>query len=198
MTGFLLAWLTGGGALSGDVTCAGVLAPDAAFDSLNLNGNLQLQASSDLVVDIGGYSPGVDSDYLSASGSIVWNGRLHIGLAPGFVPNPLDVFTVAQCAGDSGSFGNVANDGRLNTTDDLGSFVVTYGNATLQLGNYQPQTPGPNNFKVTAAKANPTSVTLQFPYTVGRTYHLWFSTNLTSWTELPVPGYAQPEPGVGQ
>jgi outer membrane autotransporter protein len=192
-------WLTGGGTISGDVTCAGVLAPDAAFGSLNLSGNLQLQANSDFAVDIGGYSPGFDSDYVSASGSVVWNGRLHVTVAPGFVPNPYDVFTVAQCAGgDSGSFVNVASGGTLNTTDGLGSFVVTYGNTMLQLSDYQPRTPGPNNLKLAAAQASPTSITLQFPYTVGRRYHLWFSTNLTSWTELPVPGYVQPQPGVGQ
>jgi len=75
---------------------------------------------------------------------------------------------------------------------------VTYGNTLLQLGNYQAHSPAPNNFKLAAAKASPTSLTLQFPYTVGRTYHLWFSTNLTSWTELAVPGYLQPQPGVGQ
>lgn len=192
------AWLTGGGTISGDVTSAGVLAPDVAFGSLNFSGNLQFQPNSDLAIGIGGYSPGFDSDYIWAGGSIVWNGRLHVTLAPGFVPNPFDVFTIAQCAGDSGSFVNVANGGRLATTDGLGSFVVTYGSALLQLSDYQTQTPGPNTLKLAAAKASPTSLTLQFPYAVGRNYHLWFSTNLTSWTELPVPGYVQPQPGVGQ
>jgi T5SS/PEP-CTERM-associated repeat protein len=193
------AWLTGGGTISGNVTNAGVLAPDDAFGSLNFNGDLQLQPSSDLVFDIGGYSAGINHDFLSASGTITWNGRLHVTIAPGFVPSPFDLFIVAQCAGDSGSFINVPNGGRLNTADNLGSFVVTYGDSALQLSGYQALTPtNSTNFKMSVPGASATSVTLQFPFDVGRTYRLWFSTDLTSWVELPVPGYLQPQPGVGQ
>ena len=38
------AWLTGGGTIAGNVTNAGVLAPDASFGSLNINGALQASA----------------------------------------------------------------------------------------------------------------------------------------------------------
>jgi hypothetical protein len=192
------AWLTGGGTLSGNVTNAGVLAPDASFGSLNINGGVQLQPNSDIAFDIGGYSAGVNYDYISASGSMVWNGRLYVTLTPGFVPNPSDVFTIAQCAGDSGSFINVASGGTLHTADNLGSFVVTYGSSALQLSQYHSLAPTSSNFKLTVPKAGSGSVTLQFPFAFGRTYHLWFSTNLASWTELLVPGYLLPQPGVGQ
>jgi fibronectin-binding autotransporter adhesin len=192
------AWLTGGGTISGNVTNAGVLAPDASFGDLNINGAVQLQPNSDLAFDIGGYSAGGNYDYLSASGSIVWNGRLYVTLAPGFVPNPADVFTIAQCAGDSGSFINVASGGTLHTADNLGSFVVTYGNSALQLSQYHSLSPTSSNFKLAVPNAGQGSVTLQFPFAFGQTYHLWFSTNLVSWTELLVPGYLLPQPGVGQ
>ena len=92
----------------------------------------------------------------------------------------------------------MASGGTLHTADNLGSFVVTYGNSALQLSHYQSLNPATNSFKLAVPSAGAASVTLQFPFAFGRTYHLWFSTNLASWTELPVPGYLLPQPGVGQ
>ena len=131
------AWLTGSGTISGNVTNAGVIAPGDALGSLTMNGNLQFLPNSDFAFDLGGHSAGVDYDYVSVSGNIVWNGNLRVTLVPGFTPSPSDVFTIAQCAGSSGSFANVASGTRLKTTDNLGSFVVTYGSSNLQLNNYQ-------------------------------------------------------------
>jgi T5SS/PEP-CTERM-associated repeat protein len=243
------AWLTGSGTISGNVTNAGVMAPGDAIGSLTINGNLQLLPGSDFAFDLGGHSAGVDYDYVFVSGSIIWNGNLRISLVPGFTPGLSDVFTIAQGSGDSGGFANVASGSRLKTTDNLGSFLVTYGGGNLQLSNYQStdldgdgiedawaiqyfgSSPllngtGPNNkfgdkdgdgpsnyaefiagtnptnaastFKLTVAASDPSSVTLQFPFVFGRTYRLWFSTNLTSWLELPVPGYVGPQSDVGQ
>jgi hypothetical protein len=131
------AWLTGSGTISGNVSSAGVVAPGDAFGSLTFNGDLQLLPASQFVFDIRGYSPGFDHDYVFASGSITWGGNLRVSLAPGFIPNSGDVFTLAQCAASAGSFANVTSGSRLKTTDNLGSFLVTYGSSTLQLSDYQ-------------------------------------------------------------
>jgi len=191
------AWLTGSGTIVGNVTNAGVLAPGDSLGGLAISGNLQLQPNGDVAFDLDGHTAGVDYDSLSASGNIFWNGRLHVTLESGFTPGPSDVFTLAQCAGDSGSFVNVTNGGTLVTEDQRGSFVVTYGNSALQLSNFQALNPT-NAFKLAVVNSGLSSVTLQFPFEFGRTYHLWFSTNLTSWIELPVPGYVFPQPGVAQ
>ena len=98
---------------------------------------MQLTVASDLAFKIGGYSAGFDLDFVSVTGNFTRNGTLHVALANGFVPGPSDTFYLVQSGAASGAFANVPSGSRLKTTDNLGSFVVTYDSFSLQLSNYQ-------------------------------------------------------------
>jgi T5SS/PEP-CTERM-associated repeat protein len=191
------AWLTGGGNISATVSSAGVVAPGHTAGTLNISGDLQLQPSADVVFDIAGYNPGSTFTFLTVSGATTWNGRLHVTFGAGFTPAQSDVFTVAQSGSDSGTFINVASGGTLVTEDGAGSFTVTYGNGLLQLSNFQTVPPAASALKLSAARNN-SSVTLQFPFAFGNTYHLWFSSDLNTWIELSTIDYTFSQPGVAQ
>jgi T5SS/PEP-CTERM-associated repeat protein len=52
--------------------------------------------------------------------------------------------------------------------------------------------------KLTPTMTAPNTLTLDFGTVAGRTYHLWYSTDLLTWTELPVPGYEHPASNVNR
>jgi len=52
--------------------------------------------------------------------------------------------------------------------------------------------------KLTSTIAAPNTFTIQFDTVPGRTYHVWYSTNLPAWTEVPVPGFEHPAPNVNR
>jgi hypothetical protein len=93
-----------------------------------IDGNVVLQSDpSTLAFDL--RSDG-DFDTLAIDGNLTLAGNLDISLASGFDPPPGDLFTVLTVNSQdtmTGSFEDVADGGRLLTTDGLGSFLVNYG-----------------------------------------------------------------------
>jgi hypothetical protein len=101
---------------------------------------------STLAFNIGGRNQGTDYDSLTIQGNMALGGNLELTLTNGFIPADTDTFTVLMLqAGQgfalSGSFLNVADGGRLVTTDGLGSFQVLYGSGAfaneIVLENFQ-------------------------------------------------------------
>jgi hypothetical protein len=81
---------------------------------------------SHYLVSIGGTSQGTNYDFLTFKyGSAELGGDLEIVFANGFQDSitPDDVFTIMQAGSITGSFLNVI-DGRVETADDYGSFLV--------------------------------------------------------------------------
>jgi hypothetical protein len=71
-----------------------------------------------------------DYDTLDVNGHVTLGGNLQITLADGFQPLNTDVFTVLAVNSDdsmTGQFSNIANGGRLETSDGAGSFLVNFG-----------------------------------------------------------------------
>jgi hypothetical protein len=111
-----------------------------------INGNLTLDSDpSTLAFNIGGETQGGNYDSLTINGTTILAGDLQLTLMNSFLPLTTDIFTVLQVGADdtlTGSFLNVPDGGRLETTDGTGSFQVLYGSSDfpneIVLEDFQP------------------------------------------------------------
>ena len=85
------ARLTGNGTIAGSVVSAGILAPGNSPGLIVIEGNLTLESSSILEIEIASLS---DFDRLSVSGHLEYGGTLSIIFIDGFVPGGGDLFPV--------------------------------------------------------------------------------------------------------
>ncbi|MEY2878193.1 MAG: hypothetical protein RLZZ15_573, partial [Verrucomicrobiota bacterium] len=133
--------LTGTGTLTGNITTAGRVAPGSSPGTLTIAGNLTLQGSSQLIIELGGLGPGGDYDVLAVTGTATLAGGLALTFVNGFgaTVNAGNTFTFLTSSGLSGVFANAPTNGaRLGTTDGLGSFQVNYGVNNVSLSNFVP------------------------------------------------------------
>jgi hypothetical protein len=125
--------LTGNGTVNGNVTSSGLISPGFPFTGqLDINGNLNLLATSSLLFELGGALQGINYDYLAVGGNGVLGGTLLLSFQNGhqFSLLPTDTFTVLTAAGVSGltgAFANIANGQRMLTADGFGTFQINYG-----------------------------------------------------------------------
>jgi autotransporter-associated beta strand protein len=99
----------------------GTIAPGDSTGQLNVNGNLQLDSSSNLSFQIGGAAAGYYDVLNKINGdALTLHGMLTIRLINGFLPRQSDTFTIVRTqAALAGGFANVNSGGRLNTADGL-------------------------------------------------------------------------------
>jgi hypothetical protein len=103
---------------------------------------------SQLAFHIGGTAQGTTYDWLQIEGNVTLGGDLDLSLTNGFqsLITSAETFYIMNIGyGDtfSGSFLNVANGGRLETTDGYGSFQVNYNNGLMTLTDFQETVPEP-------------------------------------------------------
>ena len=128
--------LEGRGTVNSNVTVAGTIAPDlSAATGLVINGDLNLTGTAVMRFDIGGLTQGVGYDFLNHTGPtpVTLAGELAVQFTNTYqdCAYPADVYVVFTSSQDlQGSFANVAPEGRLATSDGLGSFKVHYGPAS--------------------------------------------------------------------
>lgn len=126
---------------------AGTLAPPRVNGGAVIDGFYTQLAGAEMELEIGGTTSGTQYDFLGIDGPAVLDGALRLTLVEGFVPAPVDTFTVLAADGIQGTFKNVGDGQRLNTTDGLGSFVVHYepadavGRSHVVLSDFGPAVP---------------------------------------------------------
>jgi hypothetical protein len=123
------------------LTNNGLITPGLSAGTLNFSGDLQLGFPSNLSFEIGGTNQGTDFDLLHKidNGTFTLNGKLTVTLTNGFTPVPSDAFAIITTQSMlAGAFTNVANGGRLNTSDGSGSFVVNYSGNNVVLSSFGP------------------------------------------------------------
>ncbi|MBS0660590.1 MAG: FecR domain-containing protein [Verrucomicrobia bacterium] len=133
--------LTGSGTIAGNVTSGNAtIQPTigAGSTGLAISGQLTLLGGSNLNFTLGGLTAGSGYGTLSA-GSAVLGGNLVLSFANG-TENLLTTGTtftlLTTSSALAGTFVNVAPGGRLATTDNLGTFLVSYSGNTLTLSNF--------------------------------------------------------------
>jgi hypothetical protein len=109
----------------------GTLAPGHSAGLATITGNYTQHDDAALQIEIGGPLQSTQYDFVNVTGAATLNGELQLALINGFVPFSENQFVVLDALTLMASFGNVANGGRLTTTDGIGSFVVHYGPTSL-------------------------------------------------------------------
>ena len=135
--------LGGTGEVSGLVTAnsGGTVSPGMSAGVLTIE-DVQLNVGSTFLVEIGGLTPGSEYDVLMVGDSVDLGGNLAvqlIDLGGGvFTPDAGDRFDILIANDLTGTFDNVANGGRLNTLDGMGSFLVSYDETsdTVELSSF--------------------------------------------------------------
>ena len=122
------------------ITNGGMFSPGLnGVGSLSMGGGvagITQRPGSWFVVDVGG-SDFDDIDFVGLKGALHLDGFLQIRLRNGFVPSSNQTFNVAYADSRTGTFSNVASGARLNTANNLGSFVVDYATNRIFLTGYQ-------------------------------------------------------------
>ncbi|MBI3879036.1 MAG: hypothetical protein HY301_03115 [Verrucomicrobia bacterium] len=212
--------LKGNGTILGAVTNFGTIAPGSSPGALTINGSLSLRSSANLSFELGGLLATNQYDVLSVTNFVELAGTLSLSLLNGFYPAAGDSFTVFNYGSATGAFGNVSGGGRLNTVDNLGSFLVTLSATNVVVGGYvSPDSDGDgqSDYAETLAGTNPNdpasaltltpisvgaggAVTLRFPFVAGKSYRLLYSDNLASgvWNVIAAPVFTQPSAGINQ
>ncbi len=121
-----------------------MLRPALGGSGLNVTGNISLLSASNLVFQLGGLTQGTQYGFLNVTGNVSLGGSLNVSLVSNFQPSSATNFTVlSSTAPLTGTFANVASAGSLTTTNNSGSFTVTYSGNSVVLSNYTPASPRP-------------------------------------------------------
>jgi subtilase-type serine protease len=135
------AVLSGKGSIQGGLTLAGTLAPGNSPGVVTNFGNLTMQSSGTLDMQLGGTAQGTEYDFMrDIGGTVTFDGMLRLSFIDGFQTNVLNSETFTLLTADSsllGSFDNVLDGQRLMTADGFGSFLVNYGGPNLVLTDFQ-------------------------------------------------------------
>ena len=93
--------VSGTGTIVGDVIVdGGILAPGASPGVLSINGNLLIENSSRLVMEIGGRTAGIGYDQLKIAGDLQIAGVIQLGFVNGFSPMVGDQFSLFEVGGE--------------------------------------------------------------------------------------------------
>jgi hypothetical protein len=125
--------LIGQGSLAGDfsLSSGAAIAPGNSAGTLTVEGDVAMRSGAILDLEIGGPTAGTQYDRLVADKVELDGAILRMALTSGFVPDRDDMFTVVSAGAPIvGEFANIRPGQRLLTSNQLGSFVVSYGATT--------------------------------------------------------------------
>ncbi len=130
--------LTGVGTVTANVTNQGAIGPGNPAGQLSISGNLTLPSSSALNFDLGGYTQGTQYDFLNVLGSATLGGQISLSFINGFGNTITNGPSFVLLTGGpvTGAFVNAPNGSRLQTTDGLADFLVTYLPSAFVLSDY--------------------------------------------------------------
>ncbi|HEY6167522.1 MAG TPA: hypothetical protein VI454_05750 [Verrucomicrobiae bacterium] len=194
------ASLIGTGTILGSVTNFGTIGAGTSPGSLRINGDLRLQASARMSFELGGLIPTNQYDQIVVTNLVQFAGILSLTLINNFLPNASDSFTLFKFASTSGSFTNTPNGSRVDLTNHLANFVVTYSTTNFVLagvryvdtdgdgqGDLQEQAAGSSPtdsavyLEVTSLTRNASNhIVIQFQSVAGKSYRIEHTTNLNS------------------
>jgi hypothetical protein len=95
------------GAIGGTVTNRGTIAPGHSAGWLTINGNLTLESTSTLLLELGGATRGSGYDALTVTGALTAGGTLTVSLINGYSPTSGASFDLFDFGSLSGTFGTV-------------------------------------------------------------------------------------------
>jgi hypothetical protein len=145
-----------------NVINSAAISPGLPVGELDISGNYQQAASGTLNIDIGGYAPATDFDFVTvtaggAGGVATLGGTLNITLTNGFFPTNGATFTFLTAASRAGAFA------RFNyPSNDIGMQVVLDAtSASVKVTNLKPVVSNP--IAAPAAVTYGSAFNFQFP-----------------------------------
>ena len=127
------------GSINAAISNSATLQPALGGSGLAVTGNMSLLSASNLSFQLGGVTQGSQYGFLNVNGTVGLSGNLVVSFVNGFQNSVMqsDSFTVLNSTTTlSGAFQNVASGARLNTSDDAGSFMVTYSGSNIVLSDF--------------------------------------------------------------
>ncbi|HTL55314.1 MAG TPA: hypothetical protein VL361_06520 [Candidatus Limnocylindrales bacterium] len=171
--------LSGPGTIDATLVNGGIVRPGGSPGTLTVTKDYQQTATGILNIELGGFSPGVQSDQLVVRGAANLGGRLQLNVINGYNPQPAVIFQILSCAMQAGSFSQI-DPSTVSDTIWMPRYNGT--NVTVSLAE-------------TTLLSTPTVsqgvITVPFNTTVGFTYIVQATDSLTSpnWRTLAtVPG----------
>ncbi len=121
--------LSGSGFIEGKTTVQGVLAPGTSAGVLTFGGDLSLESTGTVTMEIGGVVRGVQFDGVDAAGALLYGGTLEIVFLDGFDPEDGATFDLFNgFSSQSGQFANIVfSSANYAGTFDPQSGVLTVG-----------------------------------------------------------------------
>ncbi len=116
-----------------EITTAGLVSPGNSPGFLSIVGDLTLQSTARLQIQLGGTTPGIGHDVLAVNGLANLGGSLlQLDFIADFESSvsPADTFTILSATALTGAFSGAASGSRIFTSDGLGSFLVNYGDSS--------------------------------------------------------------------
>ena len=138
------------GTINSAITNGANLQPALGGSGLTVNGAVTLLSSSKLTFQLGGLTQGSQYGFVNANGSVALNGNLVVSFVNGFQATNNNNFTVLSSTALSGAFTNVASGNRIVTSDNAGTFLVTYNGTNVVLSNFIPGVLAPSSPETSA------------------------------------------------
>jgi hypothetical protein len=210
------ATLSGNGTIVGTVTNLGTLSPGTSAGSLRIHGSLNLAASAGMFFEIGGLMPTNQYDQLTVTNFVQFAGTLSLALLNNFLPDDSDSFTLLSFGSASGAFTNAPNGGRVDLTNNLASFAVTYtsnnlvlsdvsyvdsdgdrmGDLQEQLAGTNPNDPGSVLIITSITEDMLGRYVIRFQSVAGKNYEVQYSNDLVLWSAVVGATFTEPAPGA--
>ncbi len=136
--------LAGSGELQvGLLSAAGAIAPGASPGRLLLTGNLAMQESAALEIEIAGLEAGVSHDTLQVTGAAQIAGQLRVNLLDTFAGIHSGSFAILNAGSVSGQFNGLSDGARFTAAGVGGSFAIDYTPTAVYLTGYMSAAPVP-------------------------------------------------------
>ena len=137
--------IAGNGVLQGDVNSVGRLAPGFSPGIIEINGNLILEGSSVVEIEVGGLVPGTEHDQLIVSGMAILGGRLDVPIIDDPVPPALvpgNEITILTANPVLGRFRSLFSPNFASVYPNL-AIGIRYGPIDVRLAFVEPTFNGP-------------------------------------------------------
>jgi hypothetical protein len=96
--------IEGNGTIAADVRSHATIMPGQSAGKLTFDGNLSLFTDSQLVIELGGLTAGLEFDQVVVTGTFGRNGTLNVHLLEEFSPSPGDSFHIVDSTNATGVF----------------------------------------------------------------------------------------------
>jgi len=100
--------VSGNGVIVGSqrIVCYGLISPGASPGTLTIDGDVTMEGSATLSIELGGIAPG-EFDQLIVTGNAVVSGTVNVSFVNGFSPTVGDAFPIIQSGSQDGTFNTV-------------------------------------------------------------------------------------------